>query len=73
MEPGTLFLINGLDGLISIAAGTYFYLMGKGTVPKNPRDPEKMEQWRKKYGTLMKVCGPILVIGGILRILGVLG
>ena len=47
-----------LEGLIPIGCGTLIILIGNGTLPKNPKDPEKLNEWRQKYGKLIKVLGP---------------
>ena len=43
-----------------------------GTLPKHPKNPEKMAAWRQKYGTIVKVICPLLVIFGALQLIGVL-
>ncbi len=55
-------------GLIPILGGIYGFLLGKGILPRQPRDPEKMELWRQKFGPLMMVLGPVLVVFGFLEL-----
>ena len=64
--------IGNLEGLIPLLGGVYGYLLANGTLPRKPREPEKMDLWRRKFGRMMKVISPILVVFGILRLLGVL-
>jgi len=61
-----------LEGIIPIIGGVLILLYGNGTLPKNPKDPEKLEQWRAKYGKLIKILGPIVILFGILQLIGIL-
>ncbi len=63
---------GNLQGLIPLLGGIYGYLLTNGTLPRRPKDPEKMALWRRKFGPMMKIAAPILVIFGILELLGVL-
>jgi len=63
--------LGNLQGLIPIFGGIYGYLLANGTLPKQPKKPEEMELWRKKFGPMMKVLGPLLVGFGLLQLLGV--
>ncbi|BBM84160.1 hypothetical protein [Candidatus Uabimicrobium amorphum] len=63
--------LANLQGLIPIVCGIYFYLIANGTLPKNPKEPEKLELWRKKFGKMMKTLCPIIVVFGILQLTGV--
>jgi hypothetical protein len=58
-----------LGGLIYIAGGVYGLLMAYRVVPKNPKDPEKMELWHRKFGKMMKIVCPWLVAWGVLNLL----
>lgn len=64
--------LSNLDGLIPIFGGIYGYLLANGTLPRVPKKPEEMEIWRKKFGPMMKIAGPIIVFFGILQLLGIL-
>ena len=64
--------MGNLEGLIPLLGGIYGYLLANGTLPRKPKDPEKMALWRRKFGRPMKILGPALVIFGILQLLGVL-
>lgn len=63
---------SNLQGLIPLLGGNYGYLLARGTLPRNPKDPAKMELWRRKFGPMMKVLCPFVVFFGILQILGLL-
>ena len=60
------------SGLIGIIAGIYGLLLAYRVVPRNPKDPEKMELWHRKFGKMMKIVSPCLIVFGILKLLGVL-
>ncbi|MGC6467904.1 MAG: hypothetical protein ACON5N_20190 [Akkermansiaceae bacterium] len=67
--------MNELDfsGLIPIVIGIYGFLMAIGVLPRNPKEPEKMELWRLRYGGMMKVLSPLIVVFGFLQLFRVLG
>jgi hypothetical protein len=64
--------LSNLQGLIPIFGGIYGFLLAIGVLPKKPKDPEKAELWRKKFGPMMKAISPLLVIFGFLQLFGVL-
>lgn len=64
---------GNLEGLIPLVGGVYGFLLANGTLPRNPKDPEKMALWRRKYGAVLKIACPLLVVFGIIQLLGVLG
>jgi hypothetical protein len=61
-----------MKGLIPILGGVYGLLLATGVLPLKPKNPEKMELWRRKFGGTMIVLGPILIIFGLLELLGAL-
>jgi hypothetical protein len=61
------------NGLIPILGGIYGLLLAYRVVPRKPKDPEKMELWHRKFGKMIKILSPLLIIFGILELLGVLG
>ena len=61
-----------LEGLIPIAGGIYMILLANGTFPKNPKNPKKLEEWRKKFGPAIKILAPIVILFGILQLTGIL-
>lgn len=61
-----------IRGMVMIFGGVYSYLLAIGALPKNPKDPEKMDLWRKKFGKFMKIAGPLMVIFGILALFKVI-
>jgi len=60
------------SGLIALLGGIYGLLLAYRVVPRNPKDPEKMELWHRKFGKMMKIVSPCLIVFGILELLGVL-
>lgn len=68
MQPWT---VGNLEGLIPICGGVYLYLVFNGALPKNPRDPERMENWRRRFGPFGKVLAPLVVLHGCMLLLGV--
>ena len=64
--------LGNLQGLIPIFGGIYGFLLANGTLPKNPKEPEKMDLWRRKFGPMMKIICPLLVVFGLLELTCVL-
>ena len=60
------------SGLFGIIAGIYGLLLAYRVLPRNPKDPEKMELWHRKFGKIMKIVSPCLIVFGILKLLRVL-
>ncbi len=54
--------------LITILGGLYLTLLAYRIIPKKPKDPEKFELWHKKFGKLLKILGPFLILWGILKL-----
>ncbi len=61
-----------LEGLIPILGGIYGLLLAYRVVPKKPKDPEKMELWHRKFGKMMKVLSPVLIVFGLLLLFRIL-
>ncbi len=62
-----------LGGLIPILGGIYGLLLAYRVLPRQPKDPEKMELWHRKFGKLMKVISPFLIIFVLLQLVGLMG
>jgi hypothetical protein len=58
-------------GLIPIIGGFYFLLLAYRFLPIKPKDPERHELWHRKFGKMMKILSPILILLGILELLGI--
>ena len=57
------------NGLIPILGGIYGLLMAYRVIPINPQNPEKMELWHRKFGKMMKIICPFIIIFGIFLLL----
>jgi hypothetical protein len=62
-----------LEGIIPLAGGVYGWLLATGKVPANPKDPEKLAAWRRKFGPMLKVAAPLAALYGLLLLVGVFG
>ena len=58
-------------GLIPIIGGIYGLLLAYRVLPRKPKDPEKMELWHRKFGKMMKILCPCIIVFGVLILLGV--
>jgi hypothetical protein len=61
---------GNLQGLIPILCGIYGLLLAQGVLPRHPKDPERLALWRRKFGGMMKVLCPIVILFGIAQLLG---
>ncbi|MCA9403175.1 MAG: hypothetical protein KC897_05285 [Candidatus Omnitrophica bacterium] len=59
------------EGLIPIAGGVLLWLVATGKLPKNPKDPQQLAEWRRTYGKWVKILAPIVIIFGIIQLTGV--
>ena len=57
--------LDALSGLSAIAVGIFCFLLAYGFVSLSPRDPDKMEQWRRKYGRRTKAIGVLSILFGV--------
>ena len=57
-----------IDGLLTVAAGIYVCLITFGVV-RLSKDKAKEEEWRNKWGGIMKFAGPLLLIWGLFSVL----
>jgi len=56
-----------MDGIISIAGGIYGYLAATGKIQIS-KSEEKSAEWRDKYGKLLKIVCPLLIVFGVFRL-----
>ena len=59
-------------GGVCVVGGIYGFLIANGTLPRNPRDPEAMALWRRKFGRMARILSPIVMVYGALRLVGFL-
>lgn len=57
-----------LRGTVFIFAGGYGLLLAQGVLPRNPKDPIKMELWRRKFGGFFRIGGPLLIVLGVVQL-----
>lgn len=60
------------QGIIPLFGGMFGLLLAYKVIPRNPKNPEKMELWHKKFGKMMKVLSPILIAFGVISLMGFL-
>ena len=58
-------------GIIPIVGGIYGLLLAYRVLPRRPKDPERMELWHRKFGKMMKIICPLLIVFGVLELLGI--
>ena len=56
-----------IEGLIPLAGGIYGSLLGFKFVSIS-NDDERQRAWYEKFGKILKVCGPIVIIFGIAQL-----
>ncbi len=59
-----------LEGLIPLVGGVYCMLVAFRVV-RVSKNPEANELWLRKFGTLMKILGPIVILYGLAQLFGV--
>jgi hypothetical protein len=58
-----------LSGLIFIGGGMYVLLASFRVVPLS-KNIEANEQWLRKFGPMMKIIGPIVILFGLGQLFG---
>jgi hypothetical protein len=61
-----------LQGLIPILGGIYALVLAQGVLPLRTKDPEKLALWRRKFGGMIRVVGPLVIFSGVLQLLGIM-
>jgi hypothetical protein len=56
-----------IDGVISIAGGIYAYLVATGKIKINNIE-KKPEEWKNRYGKLLKIFSVFLVLFGVFTV-----
>ena len=56
-----------LAGLIPIAGGMYGLLVAYGKVQAS-KNPEQNEVWRRKFGTMIKILSPLIILFGLAQL-----
>ena len=58
-----------LGGLIPLLGGVYCLLVAFRVV-RVSKNPQANEQWLQKYGTWLKILGPIVILFGLAELFG---
>jgi len=62
-----------IEGLIPILAGIFGLLLAQGVLPRNPKDPERLALWRRKFGKMMTILCPLIILFGLALLFGLIG
>jgi len=62
-----------IEGLIPILAGIFGLLLAQGVLPRNPKDPERLALWRRKFGKMMTIICPLIILFGVALLFGLIG
>ena len=62
-----------VEGLIPILAGIFGLLLAQGVLPRNPKDPERLALWRRKFGKMMTILSPLIILFGVALLFGLIG
>ena len=57
------------NGLIPFLGGIYATMLAYGYLPRTPKDPEKHALWLKKFGPMMRILGPIVILTGVITLI----
>ena len=57
-----------MEGIVGIIVGVYFTLIGFGKVAVS-KNAESNADWLSRYGKFFKIFGPIIAVGGAIRLL----
>lgn len=63
-------------GFAAVVFGLLGSLLAYGVILREPRDErlrQQIDEWRKSFGRVIRILGPLLVVLGILRLIGVGG
>lgn len=55
-------IAESIDSIIMFAGGAYATAMGYGWLPASSKNPAAGEKWMLRYGKLLKIVGPLLVV-----------
>jgi hypothetical protein len=62
-----------VEGLIPILAGIFGLLLAQGVLPRNPKNPERLALWRRKFGKMMTILCPLIILFGVALLFGLIG
>ena len=63
---GTGYLLLEINrSRVTLFGGLYAYLLARGIVVGS-KNPEKMIAWRNKFGPMLRIVGPVLMVWGLI-------
>ena len=57
-----------IDGAIPLAGGLYMSLIGYDVVRLTRGDPQRLAAWMARWGTFMRLGGPLIAMFGVFQI-----
>lgn len=60
------------EGLIPIIGAAVCLLVSAGIIPRNPKNPEQLEQWRQKFGPVVNFLAPLVILLGLLQLVRII-
>jgi hypothetical protein len=61
--------LGDLSGLIPFLGGIYCYLLAIGVLPRHAKEKERWAEWRVRFGPMIKILAPLLVLFGALELI----
>lgn len=58
---------SALSGILMVIGGLSVYLQGTGRLPVS-RNSKRQSTWLVNVGPIFKIGGPIMVVGGLLKL-----
>ncbi len=55
-------LADYIDSIIMLFVGAYACAVGFGAMPAPSKDPIAGQQWFARYGKLLRIIGPLLIV-----------
>ena len=57
-----------IDGVIPLAGGLYMSLIGFDVMRPSRAEPQKLAEWMRRWGTFMRIGGPLIAMFGVFQI-----
>lgn len=65
MRPSTFAAL--VDGAIPILGGIWGTLAGYRFIGKQPGESPKHDDWHRRFGPMMRIVGPLLIVFGLFQ------
>src|SRR5689334_19400298 len=59
---------NRWNGIIPLFGGIYATLLAFGYLPRRSKNPEKLAVWMKRWGPIIRVLGPVVILSGVITL-----